>query len=182
MDFNTIVFIGLNLLLYAAGIYVFWEVIKIVRSLAPKFLAGQVSFTTLLYIGAGILTMLAMLMFLPYQTAKAIQYGWNQFMPVMAELSQGVVTDIDQILSGNMPVYIAPKPKVTPQAAVTVEATNPNLHNSGGAGNGFITGDAVWARPGENGGIDTSDTEAGGGAPSPEQFDINTWTPDQPTP
>jgi hypothetical protein len=158
MDITDLVFKFLNLLLYGFSIAVFVFVIKfILEKIAPIILTGKANLRFYISLGVGGFIVLTLLAFTPYYVAKALLYGWQQFMPVMVEGMNLIIEDMNNVMSGNMPVYI-PQTNYT----VTTPVTPPPVPTPGPhMGGANLDHSAYEVQP---------------------QFDPNTWDPSMPVP
>lgn len=175
-------FILLNLVLYAGALISFGMFLLFMyKNIAPKLLSGTVNVKYVASIIVGLLLMLAMITYIPYQIAVAVQDGFMRYMPVMMETAQMVIDGTNAIYTGgSLPVYVESQPS-NEQTTIPpiIQPTQPsvpvpdgsNLHGTGGLGNAAIL----------SGGGDSSsiggDPNAGGGSPS-----VNPWSPSDPVP
>lgn len=176
MNANNIFSIAISAGLYAFSAWVFYSYVKFVfEKLAPKLTSGNLDFKFIVSFLAGSLMLLGLLTIGPPKLAEALKSGWEQFIPIMSEAMQMVINDVDDIMSGNTPVYIPSQDPVQPSSYLPQPApTAVGVHTTGGLGNGDVPIPEM-ARPDINGGIDTSTDQAGGGAPTE-------WTPDMAPP
>ena len=128
----------LNISLYVTSLVIFGAFLMFMyRRMAPMLLNGKTRFNDVLSILTGTLVLLAMIMLMPQAIAKAVQYGFLEFMPVMQDTAQVVVDGASDILNGTSPNYVSPEmPEyIPPTSTPQMQSTNPNIHNSGGFGN-----------------------------------------------
>lgn len=182
-DLKETSFILLNLVLYAGALISFGMFLLFMyKNIAPKLLSGTVNVKYVASIIVGLLLMLAMITYVPYQIAVAVQDGFTRYMPVMMDTAQMVIDGTNAIYTGGqLPVYIETTNSGSEQTTIPpiVQPTQPsvsipqgsNLHGTGGLGNDAILNDGGDSSP--LGG----DPNAGGGSPT-----LNQWNPSDPVP
>lgn len=202
MNLTSWFLVIISIALYGFGGYIYLQYLLFIwRTMAPKLTNGKLSLQEILSMAAGIAVLGMMLVFGPLYIAKGIQQGWNYFMPVMVEISNGIVSDVQGMLDGTGPVI-----KVQDNSGVNVTVQAPVL--SGPSGNI----NPLNGQPMNDPNIDPltgqayNDPNAGGGgggivptpimpemrqptlvptptlAPTATPFDPNTWTPSDPVP
>lgn len=146
----------LTIAMYAGAGYIFISfVMFVMRDVAPKLMSGQAAVKDVLpRLAVGSLIVLALLSFGPYYLGKAILYGWQQFRPLITEITEDISGDFYQITTGNTPPVVITVPEIPPTPIIAPEVVP--------------TVPVVLPTPTL--------------APTATPFNIDTWTPDQPVP
>lgn len=153
MDIQNLLEIGINIVFYGLGAYVFVTfVLFVMRDLAPRLMTGKVNSKEFVSLIAGGLFVLFLLAFAPHYIGKAILYGWESFKPIVVEITSDIATDVMTITSGNEVVISLPEtPAEMPTPIIQQETPVPQ--------------------------VPTPTL-----APTSTPFDLEGWTPDQPVP
>lgn len=107
MDLLTGLFVVINLALYIGSGYLFFQFIMFIKNTyANRLTSGKLGLWEIVSMAAGIVILGGMLVYGPYYLASGIRSGWNNFMPVMQELSAQIVGDMQGMLGGNLPVNV----------------------------------------------------------------------------
>lgn len=186
MEFTNWFFVIISIGLYAFAGYIFIQFLLVLwKQMFPKLTSGKLTLQEILSMAMGIVILATALVYAPLGIARGIQKGWDNFMPVMMEISNGIVQDMQGMLDGTIGVH-------TTGTTTTVEdgLMQPVLTGSGidpltgqlygdpnAGGGGGIIPTPIMPEMREPTPIPTPTL-----APTATPFNPTTWTPDDPAP
>jgi len=106
MEFTNWFFVIISIGLYSFAGYIFIQFLLILwKQMFPKLTSGKLTLQEILSMAMGIVILATLLVYAPLGIARGIQKGWNNFMPVMMEISNGIVQDMQGMLDGSMGIH-----------------------------------------------------------------------------
>lgn len=158
MDEMSVWFFRLiSFMLYGGAIYIFWIILTMIQTTyLPMLTNGKLGLGSIVSLAAGFVILFGMVLVLPYMTAKVIQKSFNMYMPIMLDITNQVVVDVENMTKGTPPVYTSTNGQtpagsngfVPSQNNVLIVPQNNNVLVNPATGQSF------------------NDTQSGGGVPS----------------